>query len=234
MISGLLYSYFQYQKRRRDTLRIQELNELKSRFYTNITHEFRTPISIILGMANRIQDDQKQWLESGLEMIHRNGQQLLTLVNQMLDLSKLEANNMNLQLIQHDILQFLRYHLESYHALANSQDISVHFLTELDELVMDFDPESVKNILSNLLSNAIKYNVVGGDVTVHIEKQDNHLKIKVIDTGIGISDDQLPYIFDRFYQVENNLTRSGEGTGIGPSINPGNRKITWRHHSCKK
>lgn len=197
---------------------LQELDELKSRFFTNIAHELRTPLTIISGMANQMQENPEQWSDKGLKMILRNSDSLLNLVNQILDLRKLESGNLQLQLVQGDIIQYLNYIIESFQSLAESKDIQLHFLADEAKLLMDYDPEKFMRIVSNLLSNAIKYTPGGGNVYVQISQNDDQLQIKVKDTGIGIPADKLPNIFDRFYQVDDSATRQGEGTGIGLAL----------------
>ncbi len=199
---------------------LQELDEMKSRFFTNIAHELRTPLTIISGMANQMQESPEQWSEKGLRMILRNSASLLNLVNQILDLRKLESGNLQLQLVQGDIVGYLNYIFESFHSFAESKDMHLHFLADEPELLMDYDPEKFLRIISNLLSNAIKYTPGGGNVYLQVSQTPDgkQLQIKVKDTGIGIPADKLPHIFDRFYQVDDSATRQGEGTGIGLAL----------------
>src|SRR5690606_16029372 len=112
----------------------------KSRFYTNITHEFRTPLTVILGLAEELQDRVEESLQSGMSLIRRNGRQVLNLVNQMLDLSKVESGTMDMRMVQGDVINYLRYLTESFHSLAESKQIRLHFLTELATFDMDFEP----------------------------------------------------------------------------------------------
>jgi signal transduction histidine kinase/DNA-binding response OmpR family regulator/ligand-binding sensor domain-containing protein len=205
--------------------RAKELDHLKTQLYTNITHEFRTPLTVILGMAQQIASKPDEHLKSGTEMIIRNGQSLLNLVNEMLDLSKLESGKMSLQLIQGDIINFLRYIVESFHSLAESQNKQLHFLSEIDSLHIDYDPEKMRQIVANLLSNALKFTPEKGNIYLSVnessiagKENQSSLVIKVKDTGIGIPEDQMLYIFDRFYQSDNSHTRKTEGTGIGLAL----------------
>ncbi|MBX2874678.1 MAG: response regulator [Saprospiraceae bacterium] len=201
---------------------LQELDEMKSRFFTNISHEFRTPLTVITGMSNQIKQNPDQWLGKGLELIQRNSEQLLSLINQILDLRKLESGALKVQLIQSDILTYIRYITGSFAPLAQSNGIKIHFLTDLPNLQMDYAPDKLLHIISNLLSNAIKYTPEGGDIYVHIdEKTDDAgrlLSIQIKDTGQGISPEALPYIFDRFYQVENLASQKPQGSGIGLAL----------------
>ena len=205
--------------------RIKELDSIKTQLYTNITHEFRTPLTIILGMAQQVKSNPPLHLNSGIDMILRNGQSLLNLVNEMLDLSKLESGKMQLQLVNGDVIHFLRYIIESFHSLAESQKKQLHFLAEMDALYISYDPEKIRQIISNLLSNALKFTPERGNIYIGISQnilEDNEhiftLIIKVRDTGIGIPENQLEHIFDRFYQLDNSHTRKSEGTGIGLAL----------------
>jgi DNA-binding response OmpR family regulator len=203
------------EKEQEEALRLKELDSFKSRLYTNLTHEFRTPLSVILGMAEQIRSNPKAHLKEGLQLIDRNGRHLLQLINQLLDLSKLESNSFQLQLRQGDIIPYLRYVTESFQTYANGRNLSLQFFTTLELMVMDYDPEQIKQIMTNLISNAVKFTASGGSIKVRISKEEDYLQIDVIDTGIGIAEKDLVQIFDRFYQVDGSITRKGEGTGIG-------------------
>ena len=158
-------------------------------------------------------------------MIIRNGQNLLKLVNEMLDLSKLETGKMSLQLVNGDMINFLRYIVESFHSLAESQHKQLHFLSDIDTLHVAYDPEKIRQIVTNLLSNALKFTPEKGNIYISVNEnavagqaEKIGLVIKVKDTGIGIPEDQLQHIFDRFYQSDNSHTRKAEGTGIGLAL----------------
>ena len=209
----------------REAKRIKEIDGLKTQLYTNITHEFRTPLTVILGMAQQVKNNPGEHLDNGINMIIRNGESLLKLVNEMLDLSKLETGHMSLQLVNGDIIGFLRYIVESFNSLAESQHKQLHFLSAMDSMVVSYDPEKLRQIVSNLLSNALKFTPEKGNVYISISEETLQkdpsglsLVIKVKDTGIGIPENQLEHIFDRFYQLDNSLTRKIGGTGIGLSL----------------
>ncbi|MFZ4056503.1 MAG: hybrid sensor histidine kinase/response regulator transcription factor [Ferruginibacter sp.] len=204
--------------------RIKELDTIKTQLYANITHEFRTPLTVILGMSNQVKNDPEKHLNSGVDMIIRNGENLLNLVNEMLDLSKLEDGKMPLHLVHADVIAFLRYIVESFQSLAASQQKQFHFLSDIDELVVAFDAEKIRQIITNLFSNALKFTSAQGNVYVSVsqENTDNDqqtaLILKVKDTGIGIPENQLQHIFERFYQLDNSHTRKTGGTGIGLAL----------------
>ena len=204
--------------------RVKELDTLKTQLYANITHEFRTPLTVILGMAQQVKEKPEEHLDGGMDMIVRNGKHLLNLVNEMLDLSKLEDGKMTLHLVKGDVINFLRYVVESFQSLAASQQKQFHFLADADELVVAYDAEKLRQIITNLLSNALKFTPAKGNVYVSISQEATEepgttvMVLKVKDTGIGIPENQLEHIFDRFYQLDNSHTRKAEGTGIGLAL----------------
>jgi ligand-binding sensor domain-containing protein/signal transduction histidine kinase/DNA-binding response OmpR family regulator len=223
-ILSILYFIYRFQLHRHlehaENIRLKELDTVKTQLYTNITHEFRTPLTVIMGMAEEIAGNETQ-----KKLIRRNSENLLNLVNQMLDLHKLESGTLKLKMVQGEVIGYLKYIMESFHSLAESKEIRMHFLSDPTEFMMDYDSEKLLHIISNLLSNSIKFTPQGGDVYVSVSVEHslvNHqfeqIQIKVKDTGIGISAEKLPLIFDRFYQVEESNTRKGEGTGIGLAL----------------
>ncbi len=212
-----LRTELEYEKKEAD--RLKELDTLKSRLYANITHEFRTPLTVISGMAEKIKSNSGEWMERGLAMIRRNSRQLLELVNQMLDLSKLESGAMSVNWVRGNVVSYLNYISESFKSLAESKGITLHFHSEAETILTDYDPEKLLAIFSNLLSNAIKFTPEDGNIDVEISHAEIHGKpgfqTKIKDTGIGIPPEVLPKIFERFYQVDNSFTRQEGGTGIG-------------------
>jgi len=198
-----------------EAARLRDLDHFKSRLYTNLTHEFRTPLTVILGMTGQIKNDPSKYLEEGTRLIETNGQSLLRLINQLLDLSKLENKSFQLKLQHGDIVPYLRYLTESFQTFANNQNLALRFFSTIEKLDMDFDPEQLKQVMTNLISNAVKFTPSGGEITVRLQEVEGQLNIKVQDTGIGIPQADLPLVFARFYQVDGSHTRAGEGTGIG-------------------
>lgn len=228
--SILTYYYYLFRLKRKlaeeESARLRELTQLKSQLYTNITHEFRTPLTVIQGMVERIGQvvppKKIPQLDDSLDLIDRNSAKLLSLVNQMLDLAKVEQGKLELKLIQGDVLPYLRFILDGFHSMAQSKGIQLVYYAEVDNLVMDYDEQKLMVVMSNLLSNAIKYTEGSGKVFFHI-KESLHgatprLEVIVKDTGIGIAEAHLPHIFDRFYQVDGTDARVGEGTGIGLAL----------------
>ena len=197
----------------------KELNDAKTKLFTNITHEFRTPLTIIQGMAGLIYQKPEQWLLDGTQKIKNNSSILLRLVNQMLDISKIEAGSMPLHLIQGDICNFIGYITGLFRSIALEKNIKLSFSSDISPVIMDFDPDKLVHIISNLLANALKFTPEGGtvEVKIRLNEKEQIFTLQVIDNGSGIEPNHLQYIFDRFYQVGNNSGSSG-GTGLGLAL----------------
>ncbi|MEM1319793.1 MAG: tetratricopeptide repeat protein [Bacteroidota bacterium] len=226
LLALLLLSAFLFYRRRKalqarleqeqqEAQRLKELDQLKTKLYTNLTHEFRTPLTVMLGMTEKIRTAPQKFLAEGTLIIERNGNNLLRIINQLLDLSKLENHSLKLHLQQNDIIPYLNYITESFHSYANGKNLSLRFFSNVEHLVMDYDPEQIKQVMTNLIANAIKFTPSGGEVKVRVLKKEGRLQIDVQDDGIGIPKEALPQIFARFYQVDDSATRAYEGTGIG-------------------
>ena len=225
----LLYVFYRFQLNRRmaevEARRLRELDAFKTNLYTNLTHEFRTPLTVILGMAGQIRGQ-----EQIRQLIRRNGQALLGLINQMLDLRKLEVGTLQLEMVQNNIILFLQYLCESFHSSAAAKGIQLSFQTDTENLIMDYDPEHLRQVVSNLLSNAIKFTPGPGRVQLTVRSGafpiDNgrhrltahSLRLTVSDTGIGVPGHELPKIFSRFYQADTTATRKAGGAGIGLAL----------------
>lgn len=206
------------KQQRQINTQLAALDQLKTRFFTNISHEFRTPLTVIQGMANQILGQPDKWALKGGDMILRNTNNLLNLVNQILELRKLESGQLSLNLVQSNIVAFLKYLTESFQSLAENKEINLSFISEQEKIWMDYDPEKILRIISNLLFNAVKFTSSGGAVNIVVSQFPEGVRIIISDTGIGIPAEELPHIFGRFYQVDTSTTREGEGTGIGLSL----------------
>jgi len=167
-------------------------------------------LTLIQGMANEIKSTKTK------QVILKNSDYLLKMVNQILQLAKLESGTIPKQQIQADIITFLSYQTEAWSSFANTKYISLNFYSKLKSLEMDFDPEKLEQILTNLLSNALKFTPKYGKIQVVAEKKGDQFKIIIKDSGSGISEEALPYIFDKFYQK--NARKSNVGTGIGLAL----------------
>lgn len=221
LLFGSLYMLYKFQLQRslelKETARLKELNELKTKLYSNITHEFRTPLTVILGITDSISENintSPKKINSYLEKVKRNANNLLQLVNQILDLSKIEKGKTQLNLEEDDIVKHLKYLIESFSSYAGDKKISLIFYNEINKLNIAFDKDKVTKIISNLISNAVKFSTSNSKIIVYLKKQENHLLIQVKDFGLGIPKKELPFIFDRFYQVKNNNNNTGTGIGL--------------------
>ena len=219
---------FQLSKKMADSesKRLKELDQLKNALFTNITHEFRTPLTVIKGMTGAIKSNleskQHDNLETSLEIIDRNSDGLLNLINEMLDLAKIESGNMKLNLVQADIIPYTKYLTQSFHSLTEEKDIKFRVHCDIEHLEMDIDVAKFTAIVTNLISNAIKFTPQNGEILIYIDRiQESNrdvISLKVKDTGLGISKEDQLRIFDKFYQVENTSSRLGKGTGIGLAL----------------
>ena len=201
--------------------KLKEVDQLKSRFFVNISHEFRTPLTLILGQLDssmeRIKDES---VKSKLGMAFRNGKRLLQLINQLLDLSKLEAGSMKLHAVEKDLIPFLKNLYFSFESLAEQRKLSLVFQCTETSMPLFFDEYKLEKVFFNLLSNAIKFTPEGGKIAMIVEKADApfFVKITIRDTGVGIPAERLPFVFNRFFQVDSSRTREREGTGIGLAL----------------
>lgn len=197
-----------------EAFRLKELDAFKSAFYTNITHEFRTPLTIILGEAEEIVKTPKEYLLIKLDKIKQNGNNLLRLINQLLDLSQLQSGSLPINLVHADIILYIKHLTSSFHSYAESKNIELQVHSAIEHLEMDFDKDHVQSIVNNLVSNALKFTLPDGKIEIHLENitknQLSYLQLVIKDTGIGIPDEKLPYIFNRFYQVDTSHTRKGK------------------------
>ncbi|MEO5600560.1 MAG: ATP-binding protein [Cyclobacteriaceae bacterium] len=198
---------------------LSELDDLKSRFFANISHEFRTPITLILGpLKDLYNGTAKEDPKTVIGAVLRNGSRLLRLINQLLDLSKIEAGKMQLHAACIDLVEFLREIASSYESLATDKKIKYFFYPEVPELVVFIDREKIEKVVHNLLSNAFKFTIEGGEVILNLKDEKDQCIITVKDTGIGIPVDQVDKVFDRFYQVDSSQTCGYEGSGLGMAL----------------
>ena len=203
--------------------KFRELDQLKSRFFTNISHEFRTPLTLVIGQINNVLSviGENKLIEK-LSVARRNANRLLTLATQLLDLAKIESGGMKLKLVRKDVIPFLKNMLYSFEAVALEKSITLNFKCDKDIFVIDYEPDKLEKIVTNLLSNAIKFTSEGGDISLKVssvsENDNEFIKIIIRDNGIGISEENLNNIFDRFYQVDNYDKRSSGGSGIGLAL----------------
>lgn len=210
---------------RKETERLHELDKLKIKFLTNLSHEFRTPLSLIMGPIDKLLSEEKEAGISGpLGMIKRNTRRLLNLVNQILDFRKMEEHELRLNASETELVSFIKEALESFNDLSERKQIQLVFKSQIRDFYTSFDQDKIERVLFNLLSNAFKFTPVGGTITLEVEKSERTLTeesgvvIKVSDTGIGIPADEKEKIFDRFFQIDTAASILNQGSGIGLSI----------------
>jgi len=245
---GVIYSILRFYLRRQrllysleieqvETEKLKELDSLKTKFFTNISHEFRTPLTLILGPLQQLilkvnNPSDKQ----ALSMVLQSANRLKDLVNQLLSLSKLESGKMKLQCTQTNIIAFVRNYVQSFESLAKHERIDLIFTSREKEIPVFLDEEKLAQVLNNLLSNAFKFTEEGGRIEISVTPLNLHTKgdnseslispleggrgvnISISDNGQGIPPEKLEHIFDRFYQADDSISREKEGTGIGLAI----------------
>ncbi|PAC30139.1 ATP-binding protein [Flectobacillus sp. BAB-3569] len=193
---------------------------MKVKFLTNLSHELKTPLTLVLNPIENLmfQENSTEKLEM-LNLISRNAKRLLNLVNQLLDLRKIEANELNLNATEGDLVSFCQEIVDSFKYIAVRKSIHLHFVSVYSHYHTSFDKDKMERILINLLSNAIKFTNEGGNVSFQIAQEGTSgIRLIVRDTGIGLSKDSTDKIFERFYQINNNVDILNQGSGIGLSI----------------
>jgi DNA-binding response OmpR family regulator/nitrogen-specific signal transduction histidine kinase len=203
---------------------LHELDMMKIKFLTNLSHEFRTPISLILSPTEKLLNEYTDSrLTSQLQMIRRNSKRLLNLVNQLLDFRKLEENELSLNVSDGELVAFVKDLTDSFKDLSESKKIRLVFTSPENKVFARFDPEKIERIIFNLLSNAFKFTPSGGVITIQmtekpVDEKTSSILIAVSDTGIGIPEEKLQLVFKRFYQTDELPSAINQGTGIGLSI----------------
>lgn len=216
---------FQIEQERQTAQRMHELDMMKIRFFTNVSHEFRTPLTLILTpLEKMIKQVTSPDEKSHLQLIYRNARRLLNLVNQLLDFRKLEVQELRYNPSEGDIISFIQEVTSSFFDLSEKKNIALTFKTEVAHLEALFDQDKVEKILFNLLSNAFKFTPENGSVTVAVrllpadESGIPWVEFSVADTGIGIPVDKQERIFDRFFQHDLPGSLVNQGSGIGLAI----------------
>lgn len=234
--SVVIFMFMNYKKRKRQIKaaiekekergkRIQDLDQIKTKFFTNISHEFRTPISLILSPIEKLihleEDESKR---DYLAMIHRNANRLLGLVNQLLDFRKIDSDSLSLNSQEGDLKEKMIDFGKAFKDLASSKNIRYSLVSPTQSKVCLADWEKIERIVFNLLSNAFKFTPIGGEISFsstvvpHEDKSKIMLKLQVKDNGIGIAPEDLPNIFNRYFQGDSLESISSQGSGIGLAI----------------
>ena len=242
---------------RQTARKIQEVDRLKHQFFMNISHEIRTPLSLIIGPVDKLLDQKNtdEVISKNLQIIKRNTTNLNRLVNQLLDYRKLETGNLKLELRKGNLRSFIEEIVESFRTTAEDKEINFEFNASQPSIFFWFDADKVEKIVNNLLSNAIKYTPEKGHISVSISmvfandieetnllippldtenaSLEKYVKIRVADSGIGITPENIPKIFDRFRRIEQKENEQVQGTGIGLALTKELTKLHLGHLEVK-
>ena len=216
--------------------KLKEMDRVKSRFFTNISHEFRTPLTLIMGPLEQMLSNSREPKEKkNLNLMLRNSQRLLGLINQLLELSKLESGKAKLQASRRNVIPLLKGITANFEPLANTRELDLRFHAAEEDITLYVDTGKLEEVITNLLINAVKFTPAGGKITVEAGRDtgkyeafpSGNLQISVRDTGLGISREQLTHIFDRFYQAESTYENQRQGTGVGLALV---KELVQLHH----
>lgn len=215
-------------RQKNEMLRLEnadKINEAKLQFFINISHEIRTPMTLIMGPLEKLLSDNKYpELRDSHLLIYRNAQRILRLINQLMDIRKIDRGQMRLKLRETDIVGFIRDIMKAFEYMAQKKDINFEFFPEAENLKVWIDLNNFDKVLFNVFSNAFKFTPDGGNISVILSTGSdnniqgplkNYFEIKTIDTGIGIDQSKIDRIFERFYQIDNELTSANFGAGVG-------------------
>ena len=210
---------YEVEQQRREADRMHAIDNMKTKFFTNVSHEFRTPLSLILSPLDKIlKQSHDPTQRSQLQLIHRNAKRLLQLINQLLDFRKMEVQQFVLHPGFHDIVAFCKDISQSFSDIAEQKNIHFSIHSDIEKLETWFDKDKLEKILFNLLSNAFKYTPQNGEIAISFEHANGQFQIKVKDSGIGIPPEQHEKIFERFFQLDVPESMLNHGSGIGLAI----------------
>ena len=208
-----------------ETQKLKELDELKSGFFANISHEFRTPLTLIIGPSEQLEAEETDHSKKyKLGTIRKNASRLLRLINQILDLSKLEKGSVKISFSEGNMVEFLKMIFMSFATIAEKKRIQLKFIPDQHDIPVYFSKDTIEKIFYNLISNAFKFTPPGGTIEVSISGRTNNIGIKshclisVKDSGIGIPENELSKVFTKFYQVSSAAKYSDHGSGIGLAL----------------
>jgi signal transduction histidine kinase len=205
---------------------IEEYDALKTQFFSNLSHELKTPLNIILASVQMIGSKHPApcrcetygYVEKYISMMRKNCYRLLRLINNLIDITRIDSGFLKFNFDNYNIVSIIEDITLSVVDFSESKGISVVFDTDIEEKIIACDPDKIERIMLNLLSNSIKFTPTGGNILVEVFDKENNILIKVTDTGIGIPEDKQSIIFERFRQVDSSMQREQEGSGIGLSL----------------
>lgn len=206
-----------YQKTRQQAERLLELDRQKTEFFQNVSHEFRTPLTLMIGPLETVVAQQADLPYEQSAIALRNSRRLLRLVNQLLDIQRLDAGRMQASFRPCNLVEFVNQIVATFRPFCDKKNIKISTKFSKCEAVY-LDSEKFDKVLYNLLSNAMKFTEPGGKITIKVEPAGDHILMQVSDTGIGIRKEQIPHLFERFRQAEGSVNRSHEGSGLGLAL----------------
>lgn len=212
------------RENRRQVEELLEYDKLKTEFFTNLSHELRTPLNVIISTVQLLTSlDKSKTLGEDkikyyLSIMNQNSLRLLRLINNIIDMTKLDGNYLTLNLTNNNIVYVVEDICQSVAEYIKNQNIDIVFDTDVEEKIMTFDEEKLERIILNILSNAVKFTNSNGSIFVNIYDKEAFIEISIRDTGVGIPKDKLEFIFERFAQLDKSLSRRSEGSGIGLSL----------------
>ena len=202
--------------------RLLEVDKVKSKFFANVSHEFRTPLTLIIGPLKDITKNTdtitKEATEKKVKLALRNSNRLLKLVNQILDISKVESGTMELKVSEVDIVDVIRSIVKAFGSLAEQRQVMVNQQFSKDKIPVFIDNDSIEKVFINILSNAFKFTPVSGTISIKVDEDDDLIHVEVKDSGPGVEESELTHIFDRFYQTNESNAVNQVGTGIGLAL----------------
>lgn len=217
IITAMAFLFYFIRKRKEKEAMLISIENKRTKFFRNITHEFRTPLTLILGLSEKIRNNPENKSETieFSKLITKHGNNLLTLINQLLNIAKIKsAIGISEDKRIGDIIPYIRMITDNYMQAAMSKNIDFAYIPKEEHVNMVFVPDYIQKILNNLISNALKFTPEFGKIHISTEIEDGMLKIKIKDNGIGIHSDKLPHIFDYMYQADDSHSEIGSGIGL--------------------
>lgn len=215
-----------------DVTEQKELEEMRKEFVANVSHELRTPLTTVKSYAETLLDgavDNKDLALSFLQVINNEADRMTALVQDLLELSRLDNKQVKFNLKSVNIAQLIIKSVEQHQILAQKKNQNLGYSITNEKIIINIDPERIQQVLSNVISNAIKYSPEEAKINVSLSEEEDFVVVKVTDTGFGIPESDLPRIFERFYRVDKARSRQMGGTGLGLAI----AKEIMEHHKGK-
>jgi len=216
VLGAVLYRLYKISKK--STRKLQELNQMQSSFFANISHEFRTPLTLIMASLDKLRNGSEASKADVHDTVNRNSKRLLELINQLLDLSKLEAGSEQLMVRKVDVNQYMKRLSASFTSLAESRSIAYEVNISEKPLEGFLDTDKIEKVIYNILSNAFKFTSEGGKVIFAVKSVNQKVQVEICDNGIGIAETDQEHVFRRFYQADKSESRMYDGSGVGLAL----------------